>query len=394
MLGWRVYRALFFPLGYLIFAIPVWEVFVPFLRDHTALMVYRIVQGVGIPIFLEGRYLEIPNGVFEIADVCAGLRFLLAGLSVAALYAYISLPGRVLGLVFVAATVVWVTIFNWIRVFSFVLIGHIGGMGHPLVTDHNSVGWVLFAVALVPLFFLGEKLRPKAPQPTLPNTVAPIVPKWKHTSVAAIAALVLACGPATASWLDGVEHQQQALKWHGLEADGEWELEPATFNYLQPRFPDADQQHAARLVRGRKEALLYVAFYSGREADAELIRTTNSAYDRDLWNPISAGKVEVRSPSGSISARETLIKSRSSGQTQLVWYWYNIAESQTSSALGAKFLQVLAATQGRRDGLVISIATSAEQSTQSARETLASVSDAILPKLRRQVRPVGSMIGE
>ena len=54
LFGWRIYRVLFFPLAFLLVTIPVWEIFVPVLRDYTALMTYAGVRAMGIPIFLKG----------------------------------------------------------------------------------------------------------------------------------------------------------------------------------------------------------------------------------------------------------------------------------------------------------------------------------------------------
>ena len=70
LLGDRITGALLFPFLYLYFAVPEGEFLVPYLQDWTVKVLVNLLQLSGIPVFLEGRYLEIPSGKFVVAEAC------------------------------------------------------------------------------------------------------------------------------------------------------------------------------------------------------------------------------------------------------------------------------------------------------------------------------------
>src|SRR5437868_623376 len=78
VLGGAVFRALLFPLFFLIFLVPVGEELVPRLQDITATIAVRGVQLANVPVFLDGRLISTPTGDFLVAEACAGLRYLTA----------------------------------------------------------------------------------------------------------------------------------------------------------------------------------------------------------------------------------------------------------------------------------------------------------------------------
>ena len=157
-LGWRLALMLWFPIVLPLLAVPVWDLFVPILQIHTANVVASTLRMVGVPVYIEGIFIAIPSGNFEIAEVCAGLRYLLAMTSIATLFAFLNGLTPLATTGFVLASIAWAILFNWIRVFGIVLAGHLSEMQSGLVHDHYTYGWILFAVALVPLMMVGRRL--------------------------------------------------------------------------------------------------------------------------------------------------------------------------------------------------------------------------------------------
>ena len=102
---------------------------------------------------LDGVSIQIPAGHFVVAEVCAGLRFLLATLSIGVLYAYVANQRwwsiTAIGLL----SMLFAIVFNWFRVVTIILAGHVFGMDFWLVRDHITFGWVVFVIGLVPLVF-------------------------------------------------------------------------------------------------------------------------------------------------------------------------------------------------------------------------------------------------
>jgi exosortase len=89
VLGWQRGRALIFPVGYLMFAISIWDALVPVLQPLTATAAGAACQLLGIPTYLDGNIVQIPNGVFEIEEGCAGRRYFISAIALAALYAHL-----------------------------------------------------------------------------------------------------------------------------------------------------------------------------------------------------------------------------------------------------------------------------------------------------------------
>jgi exosortase len=74
----------------LLFAVPFGEAFRPRLMDWTADSTVGALRLTGIPVYREGRYFAIPTGHWSVVEACSGLRYLIASITVGALYAYLT----------------------------------------------------------------------------------------------------------------------------------------------------------------------------------------------------------------------------------------------------------------------------------------------------------------
>lgn len=156
--GWSAFRVLLLPFGYLLLVLPIWGGVELLLQTTTSTVVAAILSVVGIPVLLEGNYLTLSVGRFFVDQVCAGLRFVLAGLSIFILFAYLNISKSRDRLLFVGVTLMVLVMVNWLRVFIVVYAGYVTDMQHYLVHDHVGFGWGLFAVTMIPLFMYGKKL--------------------------------------------------------------------------------------------------------------------------------------------------------------------------------------------------------------------------------------------
>lgn len=86
LLGYRMLRALAFPLAYLLAMIPHWDVFTawlhPIFQDRSATIGVWMLNGFGIPVFRSGVLLHLPNITLEVAEACSGVNNLIAILCV------------------------------------------------------------------------------------------------------------------------------------------------------------------------------------------------------------------------------------------------------------------------------------------------------------------------
>ena len=81
VLGPRLWWLLAGPLLYLYFLVPFGAFLTPKLQDITTVFVAHGLPILGIPAYITGYTIEIPEGTFLIAEACAGLRFLIAAIA-------------------------------------------------------------------------------------------------------------------------------------------------------------------------------------------------------------------------------------------------------------------------------------------------------------------------
>ena len=81
MLGRRLWLAMLGPLLYLYFLVPFGDFLTPKLQDVTTWFIRYGVDILGIPAYIDGYIIEIPEGTFFVAEACAGLRFLIASIA-------------------------------------------------------------------------------------------------------------------------------------------------------------------------------------------------------------------------------------------------------------------------------------------------------------------------
>jgi exosortase len=74
------------PLLYLFFLVPSGEFLVPKLQEFTASLAIGGLQIVGVPVYSDGIFIQIPEGAFVVAEACAGLRFLVASIAYGAIF--------------------------------------------------------------------------------------------------------------------------------------------------------------------------------------------------------------------------------------------------------------------------------------------------------------------
>ncbi len=88
--GRAVSRRLVFPLAFLFFMVPVGDALIAPLQDFTARFAVELLRWSGIPVFHDGIMIQIPNGLYEVAEACAGIRFLIANVVISALFAHLA----------------------------------------------------------------------------------------------------------------------------------------------------------------------------------------------------------------------------------------------------------------------------------------------------------------
>lgn len=204
MLGWRLWRAVSGPLLYLYFLVPFGEFLTPKLQDITTWFIRHGLDVLGIPAYIDGYIIDIPEGSFFVAQACAGLRFLIASIAFGVLYALLMYRGPVRRAVFISVSIVVPIIANGFRALGIVWLGHFLGSADAAATDHILYGWIFFSIVILLLIALGLPFRqdgePEAPADP-PMTQGPNAARHGLVAGLAVAALA-AIGPLIVLTLD------------------------------------------------------------------------------------------------------------------------------------------------------------------------------------------------
>ncbi len=157
--SFSIWRILFFPLSFFIFAIPIWDLLNPILVNLTSVAVSSAVEPLRLVVYIEENIIEMPFGTLVIADSCSGLRYLIVGLAIAVYALKDSHLPFLTKVKMVILAFILSIIANWVRVFALVLIAYYSDMESSLVVDHDGFGIVLFFVLFLPFFPLLTKLE-------------------------------------------------------------------------------------------------------------------------------------------------------------------------------------------------------------------------------------------
>lgn len=159
ILGKEYFYRLLLPTMLVIMAFPVWYLLIPLLQILTVKAVTICLSLINIPIFIQTYFIYIPNGIIHIAEGCSGLKYFQSAIAISIIMNLLHQNNWRKIIILGLCSAVLAIIANWIRVLILVLVGHYSGIDHPLMTDHDNLGWVIFAAAaLLPLFFIDRKL--------------------------------------------------------------------------------------------------------------------------------------------------------------------------------------------------------------------------------------------
>ena len=352
ILGWQQIFRLSFPLLFPLIAMPLWSWLEPMLQYLTTHIVAFSLSVVGVPVFVEAHFLRIPEGVFSIEEVCAGLRYLLAAVAISLVYVHFNMKKTSTALLFLIFSVSLSLLVNWVRVFSVIVAGHLTNMQHSLVHDHANFGWWLFAFTLIPIFWVGywsvekEQINRRGIyEQEVVNRFASNPQTIIGTSNALVGVVVIALVfPLFGYYLKSQNKMMLSKTTTNIvepTLSNHWQgpIE-ATQDNLNPQFLGADTKYSANYSKDGKKVLFYTAMYTFQEQGKELISWNNSLFDKSLWTIYSKQirKIKLNSDTNKYLQVEESIVRNPSGKTRVLWHWYTVAGVNTVKPVMAKIL--------------------------------------------------------
>ncbi len=150
ILGPSVARGLLFPIFYACFLIPFGEEAVPLMQTITAKMSMVMLGWADVPAHIEGVFITIPTGLFEVAEACSGIKFLVAMAAFSTLAANLCFKSWRRRAGFLVMAMVVPVIANGMRAFLTIYVSHVTGSNEFASSfDHIIFGWVFFGFVMI-----------------------------------------------------------------------------------------------------------------------------------------------------------------------------------------------------------------------------------------------------
>jgi exosortase len=154
-LGIPVLRALLFPLGFLVFMVPLPMIIfngIAFpLQGLAAQNATAVLELLGIPVLRDGNVIHLSHISLGVTEACSGIRSLVSLVALAVAWAYLTLPNNWHRVLLVASAVPITIVANAARVVVTGLIGQWFGVKYAQGVFHSFSGWIIFLVAFVGL---------------------------------------------------------------------------------------------------------------------------------------------------------------------------------------------------------------------------------------------------
>lgn len=394
VLGWGVVRVVLFPLGFLLFSVPMGQALIPHLMNFTAGFVVKALRMTGIPVYQEATFFAIPGMKWSVVEGCSGMRYLIASVTMGFLYAYLSYRGMWRRVAFIGLATVFPIIANGLRAYTIVLMGYWIDKRLALGVDHIIYGWVFFGLVMVVMFWIGTFWLEKAPdsEDAVPREAAAVeavrLRPLKTGAYAVGVLLAVGLWPLLGTYVAARETAQADTVVHltAPRGVGGWRLLPARMTRWSPRYLGQDAQVQAAYGRAGRKVGLYIAYYERQRQGRELVNYQNvMVVQKDpVWEDVQRKTVSI-----TIDGRRVkVIQSRlhSAGQDLLVWHFYWLHGYLTSNQYIAKLIEAKQRLRGaREDGAGIVVYTTYGEGLGKSKQLLKAYLDAMFGAINHQL---------
>jgi exosortase A len=384
ILGLQVYRRILFPSLFLFFLVPMGEYLIAPLQHFTTHFISAGLTLLGIPHYTEVNLIQLSNGDFEVAEACAGLRFLIATIAVSVMFVHLTYSKWHKIIFFLAASFVMPVFANGFRALGIVLLAYWSDNRIAHGADHIIYGWGFLVAILSALMIVG--MRYADPIPAERSGGATSAPSGRPVAFA----LTILLSLAAISFVPALLYRQSyppsdfdatALSapltptgWETGTLSGNWSPDYAT--------PDASLAFAMHKAGSAAAAVdVFVNFYGAGRRGHNLVSSTNKLWKGDVWHPLSQGAAKAELGGRSVHLAETVIAS--AGPTRIIWWTYWSGGRFTTSGFEVKLDRLRQALSGDDGSALVAVSTLVDATTAEARARLREAVGALGPVAAR-----------
>ena len=162
-LGWKMLRAVLFPLLFLILMVPIPAIVLNQITFPLQILASKVAAWslplCGVPVLREGNVINLPAMPLEIAHACSGIRSLLSLTTLAIMYGYVAEKRMLIRVLLALASIPIAVAANGFRIVGTGLLVQYWDPGKAEGFFHTFSGWLIFVVSLLMLFALHRCLK-------------------------------------------------------------------------------------------------------------------------------------------------------------------------------------------------------------------------------------------
>ena len=368
------------PVGFLVFAIPIWDLVTPTLQQLTIEVNSFLLSWLGWTTYFVGDIVHVRSGSFRIAQGCGGTHYFVVALSLGVLYAHVNYCSVKIRALFVLLAAITAMIANWVRVFVIVVVGDMTNMQHFLIkVDHYYFGWIVFVLAIIPLFAVGRALQSREEREgsearsnlrTMEEAESlgqrrPVT-GYDWASSVALALIILAPPFMAARSVD--EHSVASNTELAIPGNlGSWHrVFGQRYKSLpSPRFYGAQAEMYRLYERNDQQLLLFLSRYERHRQGAELVGYENEWYPPE-WIPRSAATTKGSTDGLTYELAVTILER--GGQANLMLHGYLIGDRLIASGSEAKIRGALRSLLGKPTSGAVAIVLDCRSDCEKASE--------------------------
>ncbi|MEK7703136.1 MAG: exosortase W [Nitrospirota bacterium] len=291
LLGGKYLQAISLPLCYLIFMLPFFDfigegVYLP-LQIFSAKLGTELLHLFGYAAYLDGLYIHLPKVTLEIAEECAGIRYLVSILAVGIPLAYLSLSRGLQRVGLVVSAIIIAILANGLRVMLVGAISYSGDLSYTHGPFHIFQGmfiaWIGFIVLFVGAGWLSRMdenryrksgVKPGDSQPRDPQQ--PILAAIPHTVIPrsgfGIAIGILVFVTAVLHFYKPKAIFANEADFSSLQNIGSWEGNAGNLTQYPFRIPGADFEKLIIYPDATGNSLsLYIGYFATQEQGKEIV---------------------------------------------------------------------------------------------------------------------------
>ena len=382
LLGPRAGAVLAFPLCYMIFLVPFGDELVPPLQMITAAITVALVHASGMSAVIDGVFIATPAGLFEVAEACSGVQFLVAMAAFGVLGAGVCFTRWRRRAAFMAVCLIVPIMANGVRAWATVFAAQYVGAERAAGFDHIVYGWIFFALVILLVLALSWRFFDRSlDQPAVDIArmeASPLLARLEAMRIApaaamlALAAIPLA-GQAWARAADALSAPMpRALTLPDVPGWRRVAYSPRV--WWEPRASGADHRLLGRYVdRAGREVDVFAAVYAAQREGGEAGGFGEGALPPGgKWAWLSPGPVVAAGKS------DRLLTER--GISRLAYTWYRTGELTTGSNVRLKLANMADRLLLREHATTLLIVSVEERDGGSAQDAIAAFLQASGPR--------------